>query len=90
MDKGAQPLGTPLSVLAFLLVVKLPQIRKRYIRLCHRIGVDTITAGTIHAFLTPDVSMQDLSTRDLTTVVSAPTGALDQSASATYSGVAES
>ena len=73
-----------------LWVVKLPQIKKRYIRIAHRIGVDTILAGTIHAFLTPDVSMIDLFQRDATTTVSAPTGALDHSDSATYSGVLDS
>ena len=73
-----------------LLAVKLPQIKKRYIRLAHRIGVDTITAGTIQAFLTPDISMVDLSMRDATTTVSMPTGAMNQAASATYTGVLDS
>lgn len=75
---------------AVLWVIKLPQIKKRYLGLVHRIGGETVTAGTIHAFLTPDVSMIDLGMRNATATTSYPTGSLDQSASATYSGVLDS
>jgi hypothetical protein len=73
-----------------LLVVKLPQIKKRYIRVAHRIGVDTITAGTIQAFLTPDVPMIDLSMRNATATTSFPTGAMNQAAGVAVTGILDS
>ena len=70
-----------------LFMCRLPQIRCRYLRLVYRIGTEAITAGNIIAFLTLDASLQDLFARSATTVVTAPTGAMDQS---TANGVLDS
>ena len=72
---------------AVLLAVRMPQIKKRYIRIAYRVGTETLTAGACQAFLTLDTDQVDLYLRNATGVVTAPTGALDQSMAASVTGI---
>lgn len=72
---------------AVLLVVRMPQIKKRYIRVAYRVAGETLTAGACQAFLTLDADQIDLFMRTATGTVSAPTGALDHSMPASVTGI---
>ena len=62
-----------------LLAIRMPQIKKRYIRLAYRVAGETLTAGSIIAFLTMDADLIDLYLRKATGYISFPTGAMNQS-----------
>lgn len=72
---------------AVLLAVRMPQLKKRYLRVVYRVGGETLTAGACQAFLTMDADQIDLFMRSVATTVAYPTGALNQSMPASVTGV---
>ena len=73
-----------------LLCVRMPQIKKRYIRVAWRVAGENATAGAMQAFLTMDAPMIDLFQRNATGTVTMPTGAMDQSMGVSASGILDS
>ena len=70
-----------------LLAIRMPQIKKRYLRVVYRVAGESLTAGSIQAFLTQDTDQIDLYMRTATGTVTEPTGALDQSMPSSVTGV---
>lgn len=62
-----------------LIAIRMPQIKMRYIRLVYRVAGETLTAGSIIAFLTKDADLIDLYLRKADGYISFPTGAMNQS-----------
>ncbi len=58
---------------------RVPVSARRYLRVVYRIATGAMTAGTVITFLTPDVDVFDLSQRQATGQVTAPSGASDES-----------
>ena len=79
-----------LPAYALLLAVRMPQIKKRYIRVVYRIAGESLTAGSLQAFLTLDAPQVDLFLRENTGYVTAPTGVMDHSQPASTSGILDS
>ncbi len=70
-----------------LMAVRMPQLKKRYLRVVYRVAGETLTAGACQAFLTMDAPQVDLQLRSDTATVTVPSGALDQSMPASATGV---
>ena len=79
-----------LAALTPLMVLRLPQIKKRYIRIAYRVAGETLTGGSIQAFLTLDADIVDLFQRSATGTVTMPTGAMDQSMGVAVTGILDS
>lgn len=60
---------------------RVPVKARRYLRVIYRIATGAMTAGKVIAFLTQDQDVFDLSQRQATGTVSAPSGASDESTS---------
>ncbi len=78
---GASTAAASAVVGSKLLKVRLKESLARYVRVIYRIGTAVFTAGTYIAYLTPDTDVFDLSQRQATGTVSAPSGASDESVS---------
>ncbi len=81
MDRQLGPVVAAASVLAGtkLLNVRLKESLARYVRVVYRISTAVFSAGTYISFLTPDEDVFDLSQRQSTGQVTAPSGASDES-----------
>lgn len=58
---------------------RIAQSLRRYVRVVYRVAVQDVTAGTLVVFLTPEQDLFDLSQRQATGTIAAPTGAADES-----------
>jgi hypothetical protein len=73
-----------------LLAVRMPQIKKRYIRVAYRVAGEAATAGAIQSFLCLDTDMQDLFMRSDTQTVTEPTGAMNHASGVAVTGILDS
>lgn len=73
-----------------LMCVRMPQIKKRYIRVVYRVAGEAATAGAVQTFLCLDADMVDLFQRSDTQTVTMPTGAMDHSQGVAVTGILDS
>lgn len=73
-----------------LMCIRMPQIKKRYIRVAYRVGGENTTGGAVQAFLVLDADMVDLFKRSDTQTVTMSTGAMDHSSGVAVTGILDS